>query len=52
VRLIELEGPREVSSSGTQLAMTDSELDPELESNGAGKLNGIKQRGVVIRFAI
>lgn len=44
VRLIELEGLGEGSSSGAQLALTDSELDPELEGNGAGKLNDIKQR--------
>lgn len=44
MRLIELEGPGEGSSSGAQLALTDSELDPELEGNGAGKLNDINQR--------
>lgn len=32
------------SSSGAQLALTDSKLDPELEGNGAGKLNDINQR--------
>lgn len=44
VRLIESEGMGKGSSSGAQLALTDSELDPELESNGAGKLNDINQR--------
>lgn len=44
VRLIESEGLGERSSSGAQLALTDSELDPELEGNGAGKLNDINQR--------
>lgn len=43
VRLIESEGMGEGSSSGAQLALTDSELDPELEGNGAGKLNDINQ---------
>lgn len=47
-RLIELERLREARSLGAQLAMTESELDPELEGNGVGKLNGISQRGVVI----
>lgn len=44
VRLIESEGMGEGSSSGAQLALTDSELDPELEGNGAGKLSDINQR--------
>lgn len=40
-RLTELERPREARSLGAQLAMTESELDPELEGNGVGKLNGV-----------
>lgn len=50
-RLIELERLREARSLGARLAMTESELDPELEGNGVGKLNGISQRGGVIVFA-
>ena len=47
---IELERPREARSLGTQLAMTESELDPELEGNGVRKLNSINQKGGVIIF--
>lgn len=51
VRLMESEGMGERSSSGAQLALTDSELDPELEGNGAGKLSDINQgRGIVFAF--
>lgn len=50
-RLTELARPREARSLGAQLAMTESELDPELEGNGVGKLNGVNQRGGVIIFA-
>jgi hypothetical protein len=51
VRLMESEGMGERSSSGAQLALTDSELDPELEGNGAGKLSDINQGpGVVFAF--
>lgn len=50
-RLIELGRLREARSLGAQLAMTESELDPELEGNGVGKLNGISQRGGVIILA-
>lgn len=50
-RLTELERPREARSLGAQLAVTESELDPELEGNGVGKLNGVNQRGDVIVFA-
>lgn len=46
----ELERPREARSLGTQLAMTECELDPELEGNGVRKLNGVNQRGGVIIF--
>lgn len=50
-RLTELARPREARSLGAQLAMTEPELDPELEGNGVGKLNGVNQRGGVIIFA-
>ena len=51
MRLIELERLREASSLGTRLAMTESELDPELEGNGVGKLRGISQGGGIVIFA-
>lgn len=40
-KLIELEGPKKSRSLGARLAMTEPERDPELESNGLGKWNGI-----------
>lgn len=49
MRLIESERPRDARSLG--LALTESELDFELEGNGVGKLNDINQRGGNIMFA-
>ena len=47
-RLIELERLREARSLGAWLAMTETELDPELEGNGVEKLHGINKRGSLI----
>lgn len=46
-RLTELGRPREARSLGARLAMTEAELDPELEGNGVGKWHDINQRGGV-----
>lgn len=51
MRLIESERPRKARSLGARLALTESELDLELEGNGVEKLNGINQRGGNVTFA-
>ena len=46
-----MERLREARSLGARLAMTEAELDPELEGSGVGKLHDINQRGGIATYA-